>query len=109
MKLTDTHKLIIVGTLVFFGVLGFMVGTDTTINDLFKNHQVNETHPITNITVTGDGSSGTGDVQNVQQTTVVSSATTSDTAVSTTQSDTNTARVTVSTTDSLSGTDYTPD
>jgi hypothetical protein len=82
-KLTGTHKRLIVGTLIFFGVLGFMVGTDTTVNSLFKNHEVNETHPVTNITVTGDGSSGTGDVENN-----VVYATDGGTSVQTVQTDT---------------------
>ena len=41
---------------------------DNTLGSLFKNHNTTDTPAsITDITVTGDGSSGTGDVQNVQQ------------------------------------------
>ena len=106
LKLNDTHKRIIVGILIFCGVLGFMIGTDTTINSLFKEHSVNESHPVTNITVNGNGSSGTGNVEN---NVVYATDTSGTTVVQTVQDTSGTSSADTKTTTSYTGKTYTPD
>lgn len=64
MQLTTQRKQIIVGVTIFLMCLLTMYAFDDQVSNIFKKHPVQEEHPITQIDVSGDGSSGTGDVTN---------------------------------------------
>ena len=67
----EGKKTILVAIGIGIVCLTMFILMDGTMDSLFHHHKVNETKDTPIINVNGNGSSGTGNVQNVQTTTVV--------------------------------------